>query len=979
MKKQFACVAVLLLAMTSLSGCRQNQKNTNKLDHPNADQTNSFFYKTTDTGLVEGEQSLVDLRIADDKLLVTKTISKRVVDFICYDAESGQSETVSLDYDSFENGLNENFTIAADDTNCYLLSPGEESSVVYTVDLKQKSVSCLDLQTPHVYNFCTDGNGGFLIAYYQYDIRNQYVMLEQYQNGSKAGSVDLSKLLENGNTIDLCDISADGDDNCYVVYTMNNKAYAAKIGPDQKLISKAVLSGILGMDNHIIRSGSGTLFVANRDESGLILLNSIDAETCETKEFFEEKDADNILNGVGDYDYIAVNSAGYHGVKTESGKHELLRESAGYQSAAFAAGHALTSASIGCQYENVLVKAEKGTNNSLSETVLAMDPDCCVTDAAYLNDKFCYLCQNNKKQFLLVTDQDGKTEKTQEFDGTEKGVAQEICADQSGNLYIVSGDNDTFSFRKLDQDFKPQGEIKIDDMKGVKRLVCAGGNVYSNMLDGDTYKLDFAQNKAEKNDLGCFVYDCYAHGDTFMIQDDAGVVYSYQNNALNEVFSCNELSQLNSMGVSEIFFDSTEHFYVWSDIEQKLYEINKVNTADITDSKVLNVAFDIDNASLKRMISGFTFENENVLFKLSDYSTDEKVEKLNTDIASGIVPDIIVSDGRIDLSVFENMGVLEDLTDYFEKDSAISSDDYYMNIFRACSNTGKLNQIVPRFSVVTGFGKSSLLGTELGWNNAEFLEKTAANPDKDIIFNGLFKNNVRYEDILYYNLVDMIDFEHKKFNIDAHYAKVLADMKPYMISEIEDYANYSKNDLSAEFDERFRKDRVLFDIQDIFNVNDICILRDATVNEDIVLKGLPSASSNGSYVRPYFKVAMLTSCKEKDTAWAFIKQYLSDTYQDTTEMDGFPVKKSAVEATFDRCEERKIFVGDTPVDVHVPSQELRSMTRDWLASISKSVCIENRLANIICPELDKYLNAQQNEEQTLKEIKRKIELYLSEV
>lgn len=133
MKKQFACVAALLLAMTSLSGCRQNQKNTNKLDHPNADQTNSFFYKTTDTGLVEGEQSLVDLRIADDKLLVTKTISKRVVDFIRYDAESGQSETVSLDYDSFENGLNENFTIAADDTNCYLLSPGEESSVVYTI------------------------------------------------------------------------------------------------------------------------------------------------------------------------------------------------------------------------------------------------------------------------------------------------------------------------------------------------------------------------------------------------------------------------------------------------------------------------------------------------------------------------------------------------------------------------------------------------------------------------------------------------------------------------------------------------------------------------------------------------------------------------------------------------------------------------------------------------------------------------------
>jgi ABC-type glycerol-3-phosphate transport system substrate-binding protein len=178
---------------------------------------------------------------------------------------------------------------------------------------------------------------------------------------------------------------------------------------------------------------------------------------------------------------------------------------------------------------------------------------------------------------------------------------------------------------------------------------------------------------------------------------------------------------------------------------------------------------------------------------------------------------------------------------------------------------------------------------------------------------------------------------------------------------------------------RFREDACAIEVIDVYSIDMLCELKDAVINEDIVFKGLPADNSNGSYVSPGLKIAMLTTCKEKEKAWDFIRRYIDDEYQKQIYGSCFPVKKDAFELLYSKCEETSYHVGDTEYDVHVPDQEFRKMITEWISSVTSSVCTEKRISDIINEELGAYFAGQQNEEETLKELKRKIELYLSEV
>ncbi|GEM_PF-4718041 len=974
MKKNFALLSALLLTLTSASGCAGKTQETNTTA-----LAESFLYKTGDTGLLNNDERLIDLNVTDDYLVLTKNKSEKTAEITTADLENDQTETLTIPYEKLTGGLSEDYQIAADNDHVYILSAEQNNSVLYTIDKAQQDVSCTDLHAPMAMNVCADGNGSVYTVYYRYDTRMQYVMLEQYQNGQKTDAFELSELLAEDGTVEFCDMYADGSGNLYVVYTINNTVYTAKINADRSVAAKAEVSGMVGSNNQIVVSGQGALLIVNRDDSNLCLINKIDPETCETLDFYEEDSADDIMNGFGDYDYIVADSEGFSGVNMENDSRAPLQQERQFRSVYCAQNGLLTDVEIKNNYNHSLVKAEKETNQTVSESPLEMEENSFILNAAYQNNKHFYICQEDEKQYLLITDQDGQTESKTALDDLVQGHAVCVCADDANNVYIASTLQGEYYYQKLDADLHLQGTIQTEGIKGVRRIVFSGGIAYSDSNDGVLYRLDFEQSKAEKTDFGCYAYDCYLCNGNMMIQDDMGVIYAVQDDSLTEILNCNELDQINDMGISDIYFEGEDQFYIWSEDEQTLYEVNKVNAADMQDATVLNIAYDIDSAALKRMLADFSAEHDNIQFKLSDYSTDEKVEKLNMDIAGGNVPDIIISDGRIDLSVYEKMGVLADLTPFFDQDSTISTDDYFMNIFRACSNTGALNQIVPEFKVLTGFGNASVLGTEQGWNYDEFLSKIAENPDKEVLFSGLYKSNVRYVDVLYCNLVNMIDFAQKKFNTDARYADVLAALKPYMYDTMDESLSYSKDEATEEYDLRFRKNKVLFDVMDISSVNDIMTLKDAVVGDEIVFKGLPSGNGKGSYIHPITKIAMLTSCKEQDLAWEFMKQYLDDAYQQNVSVNYFPVKKSAFAANFDACEERKIPVGSEFADVHVPTEQDRAMITDWISSIDCAVCTENRLGNIIYNELALYLNDEQNEDQTLKEIKRKIELYLSEV
>lgn len=971
LKRIISLASALFMLVIPLAGCSSQNKNTDKKENKD-----SFVYQISDTDLIGEDELPIDSNISGDNLVVTKSTNIQLVEFSSFDVRNGNSDTLTFTYSDFEYGLRDNSKLLSDDENYYLMTSSQYESVLYTVNKKDKKMSSLQFENLNVEKICTDSNGAVYVLYTKYDIRNQYTMVEKYVNGQKVNSTDAAALFSDGGMTAFSDIYADKDGNIFVLYRSNNDICIGKIDNEGKVAAKSKVDGINGNANQLAVSGKGEILVVNYDNHRQILINKLDNDACETVDFYEENTSGTILNGIGDYDYIVSDIDGLIGIQADKGVREVLINEPSPKDYQCVSNNAVIRLNIKDEYRHILVTADKKTNQIISETPLDIDSNCQIVDTAFKNDEHFYLCRGDDKQYLIITNADGKIKKNADLEKFTENMVQSINIDKNNNIYIVSNDNFNDCYQKFDYNLNLLKEVVIEQEKLALKFISAGEDLYVFNHDFLLYRVNFEKKELEEKKVDINISNVYSCDDMLMIMDDQLIVYTNHNDALTEAINCNELDNVNSSDI-EITFDETDNFYFYSNGENKLYKVKKVKPFDIKDAKILNIAYDMDGAVLKKMVSEFKSENADVVVKLSDYSSDEKAEKLNMEIASGSIPDIIISNGRMELSKYENMGVLVDFLEYFEKDDTINIDDYYHNIFKACSSSGKITQIVPVYSVVTGFGKTSVLGSERGWDISEFLKKAEENPEKEILYSGLFRNNVEYIDIWYNTLCEYIDFENKKFEIDDNFTYILAALKPYIYHDFDENLEYDKNELSYDFDMRFRKDAVLFDVVDIESIDTFRYLKDAVVSEDMVLKGFPSDKGTCSYVNPHISIAMLTSCKEKDTAWKFIRKYLENEYQDSI-ISNFPVKKSSFEMIFEKCEEGEQYVGDILCEIHAPSLQDKKMITKWIESLNTSVCRENRISSIIYGELERYLNNEQNEDKTLKEVKRKIELYLSE-
>ncbi len=974
MKKLVSLTSCALLLTSLFAGCSSGQS-SNKTKNT----AESFIYRTKDTDLINENESLIDINISNDNLILTKNKSNKLVELMSFDMEKGISQTHQFKCSDFSDNFGKSTEIFLDDENYYLFDIERGIPYLYTVNKENEEISCMDFPDKNIQKILAGKNDAVYILYNEYDIRKQHCYFEKYVNGKSVSKIDIADILSGGNMMDVNDIYIDDNENIFVLYTLNNTVYVARMNMNGEIAAKAAVDGIFGQMNRFVVSGDNTVFVVNHDESGeILLLNSIDNETCETTSMYEEKNCE-IFNGYADYDYIIENDGEFSGVIAESGEHQKIDVNEAEYDLIHSCKNELTMFSIKYEYENILVKTDINAEGTASEYPIETGSNSYVVDSAYQNNRHIYLCENETGEFILFTDDEGKTIDTVQLERKDDARYIQVETDEEDNIYLVSTDSMSGLYQKYDKDMKLISEISAENIKGVNELLNINNELYSFNYDGVIYQVEFTNKKLAKKETELQITGIYSYDGKLLMMDNNGVVYMTDNDCITEIFSASELSEVGEYSISKILFGGLAKFYIYSNISKGVYIIDKVNVSEITDSKIINVAYDISSSEIRDVISKFNSENENVIVKLSDCSTDEKIEKLNIEIANGNVPDIIISDGRIDLSIYENLDALEDMSKFIEKDETIVSDDYYINIFKACSNNDKITQIVPFYSVITGFGKTSVLGNDIGWNYSEFLKTVSANKDKDILYKGLFNNEVSYVDAMYFALSSQIDFNNKKFEYNEDLIKVMSELKPYLEYKFDSDSNYDKNELSNDFDMRFRKDKILFDIANIRNIESVCNIKDGIINDEFIFKGIPSEEGIGSYVFPGLRIVMLNSCQEKDEAWKFIRQFLTDEYQEEQSMLYLPVKKSVLEKMYDKCEEKKIFINDEVCEIHKPSQQDKEMINEWLGSLNDSVISENRISSIICGELNRYINGEWNEEEALKEIKRKIEMYLSEV
>ena len=190
---------------------------------------------------------------------------------------------------------------------------------------------------------------------------------------------------------------------------------------------------------------------------------------------------------------------------------------------------------------------------------------------------------------------------------------------------------------------------------------------------------------------------------------------------------------------SVIPVNEKEFLATYDDMESgrtQIAKFSKVDPSEVKEKEIITLAMAYSDWTIRMKVIDFNKTNETYRINLQDYSamyaTDEDysagLTRLNTDIASGKVPDIILIDSSMPMESYIGKGLFEDLLPYIENDSEMSVDQFMPNIIEAFSTEGKLYSLVPHYNIQTLLAKSSIVGAERGWTVQEAAEIWAAQP-----------------------------------------------------------------------------------------------------------------------------------------------------------------------------------------------------------------------------------------------------------
>ena len=327
----------------------------------------------------------------------------------------------------------------------------------------------------------------------------------------------------------------------------------------------------------------------------------------------------------------------------------------------------------------------------------------------------------------------------------------------------------------------------------------------------------------------------------------------------------------------------------------------------------------------------------------SEYATDEDynaaVQKLNTEILAGKVPDIISVD-NLPLRQYGAKGILEDLWPFIDNDPDLSREKLMERVLTAAEQDGKLYQVFESFSIRTIIGATDVVGEDMGWTMQEFQDALSSMPEGCTPFGESSTKSQMLTVLLSQNLDSFVDWNTGKCSFDGETFKSALAFCNQFPAEF-NWENYEHSDSNSEpariadgrqmlLDERLNDFRSIQMYEAMFGGTDAMQhyylsynygpngytveVTDAPVTNEygganesnrlvpgryITFKGFPMEDGScGSSFSIYGGLSMSSTCKDKEGAWSFIRQLLlPEGGDDGWGMSGFPINKEDFEKT----------------------------------------------------------------------------------
>ena len=359
----------------------------------------------------------------------------------------------------------------------------------------------------------------------------------------------------------------------------------------------------------------------------------------------------------------------------------------------------------------------------------------------------------------------------------------------------------------------------------------------------------------------------------------------------------------NNIGTHRVLTDGRV-FALYTDYDSgdgrtQLIILNRVDKATIQEKTVLTLACSYLDWNMRSKIVNYNKNSKTHRIVVKDYSegntgTSNGVQKLNTEIIAGSIPDIFMTDS-IPVNRYVGMGIIADLYPFIDADSRLSRDSFVPEVIRAIEQDGKLYSLPVTFTLSTAVGLDRVVGGYDKWNLAALKEAYSMLPDPDAtVFGRYYTKSSVLSDCISRNVDYFIDWQNGKCNFDNEEFISLLEFTESFPLEVknEDEPGEWESDV-----ERVNKGKQLLANVNLGGLEDY-FYNCCGLDGESCFVGYPSESGTSSNC---FNVsggmAISTTCSDPQAAWEFITQNIIDQ-EDPDSSNyywGFPISKKAID------------------------------------------------------------------------------------
>jgi len=489
--------------------------------------------------------------------------------------------------------------------------------------------------------------------------------------------------------------------------------------------------------------------------------------------------------------------------------------------------------------------------------------------------------------------------------------------------------------------------------------------------------------------------------DTDLVFSMNGGIYGYNfgDDDVTQIMSCinSDLPAYDMYNFKPVDEDHFIAFYnELNTYKSKGAYFTKVDPEDIPDKAVIVIAATYMSGDIKSRIIEFNKKSSEyriVAKEYENYNTNEDYNaaytKLNNDIITGNMPDILVTDSSTPVDNYIAKGLLADVDELIANDPELKDKAFMENVFDAYRVDGKLYQVVPSFYVQTLIGKTSIVGNRSSWTMDEFNEVMSSFPPETKAFGEYTRDNFLWI-MLMYSGRDFVDISTGKCAFDSdNFIKLLEYAKtlPQELGE-----EYYTDEYWENYDSQYREDRTILMGTYISSMNNMSRYINGYFGEPVNFIGFPTDSGQGGVISSGNNFVLSSKSANIDGAWEFVRYYLTDEYQDNMEYQ-IPVSKKAFDEWAAKGTEKPYYIDENgdkqeyddtfymngeDIPLPVLTQEQVDEITDYIMSVDKLAYYNEDVLNILNEEAAAYFAGQKSAKDVASVIQSRVQIYVNE-